>query len=569
MHRYLHPISHSYKEKSLGKKVTDFIFSDFINRLRMTAENSVPFKVFLVQNDIETEIRRFSVSKDVVTSYVYLKQKLEMVFPSLREHPFIISWRDREGDQVQIWSDEELIIALTEMEEDCKKLYIIPGQTPCRPHQPTGANCTVINEHSTRSILDHFITFAMQMFICFFSAFQHFLNMLDKIMLPPIIKKLDYSIQRRMNKMENDGGPSNCLDSQNCNIVHNGVTCDNCEKEVIGFRYKCAFCPDYDLCQDCESKKIHSHHYMVRIPTPINKDAEFGKRMMREFLKFNRQAFKPDRECKRGGGHHKRFSHFMSSQQSCSNPGAQGEPSAPSYSRSFFEQGLPVNVEGIIESVMSGLLRMAGGESTDPPTKETSSTQAPTPPQAQSSNAAQTQNQTEAGVPKATPSTSPMVQEPVHLFPSIPINSNTQVGGAEAVPTRCIFPVPSPIKPTVSEGMQNVNTNPWLAFNSPSGSEQNQFPNSVQSNNDVLKAGGDMQPSAHQASAPLHPHMNLFTPVQQQSNIPDQAKIEESLNRMLSMGFNNEGDFLRQILISKNGNIEQVLDMLMPSRKSP
>lgn len=59
----------------------------------MTAENSVPFKVFLVQNDIETEIRRFSVSKDVVTSYVYLKQKLEMVFPSLREHPFIISWR--------------------------------------------------------------------------------------------------------------------------------------------------------------------------------------------------------------------------------------------------------------------------------------------------------------------------------------------------------------------------------------------------------------------------------------------------------------------------------------------
>ncbi|XP_073988647.1 uncharacterized protein isoform X5 [Rhodnius prolixus] len=495
MHRYLHPISHSYKEKSLGKKVTDFIFSDFINRLRMTAENSVPFKVFLVQNDIETEIRRFSVSKDVVTSYVYLKQKLEMVFPSLREHPFIISWRDREGDQVQIWSDEELIIALTEMEEDCKKLYIIPGQTPCRPHQPT--------------------------------------------------------------------------DSQNCNIVHNGVTCDNCEKEVIGFRYKCAFCPDYDLCQDCESKKIHSHHYMVRIPTPINKDAEFGKRMMREFLKFNRQAFKPDRECKRGGGHHKRFSHFMSSQQSCSNPGAQGEPSAPSYSRSFFEQGLPVNVEGIIESVMSGLLRMAGGESTDPPTKETSSTQAPTPPQAQSSNAAQTQNQTEAGVPKATPSTSPMVQEPVHLFPSIPINSNTQVGGAEAVPTRCIFPVPSPIKPTVSEGMQNVNTNPWLAFNSPSGSEQNQFPNSVQSNNDVLKAGGDMQPSAHQASAPLHPHMNLFTPVQQQSNIPDQAKIEESLNRMLSMGFNNEGDFLRQILISKNGNIEQVLDMLMPSRKSP
>lgn len=35
---------------------------------------------------------------------------------------------------------------------------------------------------------------------------------------------------------------------------HVGVTCDNCDKDIHGFRYKCVTCPDYDLCGKCEAK---------------------------------------------------------------------------------------------------------------------------------------------------------------------------------------------------------------------------------------------------------------------------------------------------------------------------
>ncbi|KAM7351692.1 refractory to sigma P isoform 2-T2 [Cochliomyia hominivorax] len=50
--------------------------------------------------------------------------------------------------------------------------------------------------------------------------------------------------------------------------VHDYVECDAClMSPIIGFRYKCIQCPNYDLCQNCESKHIHSEHMMVRMPT--------------------------------------------------------------------------------------------------------------------------------------------------------------------------------------------------------------------------------------------------------------------------------------------------------------
>ena len=58
------------------------------------------------------------------------------------------------------------------------------------------------------------------------------------------------------------------LAADSCKLaVHNNVTCDGCNMTpIIGFRYKCMQCPDYDLCQNCKSKHIHSEHMMQRMP---------------------------------------------------------------------------------------------------------------------------------------------------------------------------------------------------------------------------------------------------------------------------------------------------------------
>lgn len=46
------------------------------------------------------------------------------------------------------------------------------------------------------------------------------------------------------------------------------MTCDGCEGEVRGFRYRCVSCPDFDLCGACETQGLHSEHKMMRLPKP-------------------------------------------------------------------------------------------------------------------------------------------------------------------------------------------------------------------------------------------------------------------------------------------------------------
>jgi hypothetical protein len=56
-------------------------------------------------------------------------------------------------------------------------------------------------------------------------------------------------------------------------VVHSAL-CNNCEQGIVGLRYKCANCPDYDLCETCEAKHcvepLHDvDHLFLKITRPI------------------------------------------------------------------------------------------------------------------------------------------------------------------------------------------------------------------------------------------------------------------------------------------------------------
>ncbi|XP_049634214.1 sequestosome-1 isoform X2 [Suncus etruscus] len=50
------------------------------------------------------------------------------------------------------------------------------------------------------------------------------------------------------------------------NLVHPNVICDGCNGPVVGTRFKCSVCPDYDLCAACEGKGLHQEHAKLTFP---------------------------------------------------------------------------------------------------------------------------------------------------------------------------------------------------------------------------------------------------------------------------------------------------------------
>jgi hypothetical protein len=62
--------------------------------------------------------------------------------------------------------------------------------------------------------------------------------------------------------------------------VHSAI-CDACDKTIVGIRYKCAVCPDYDLCESCEPKSQSVHnpeHVFLKLlkPTHSGRACSFG-----------------------------------------------------------------------------------------------------------------------------------------------------------------------------------------------------------------------------------------------------------------------------------------------------
>lgn len=51
-------------------------------------------------------------------------------------------------------------------------------------------------------------------------------------------------------------------------VIHETVTCDGCGKyPIVGHRYKCIICHNFDFCERCEEKGDHPHAFL-KIRTP-------------------------------------------------------------------------------------------------------------------------------------------------------------------------------------------------------------------------------------------------------------------------------------------------------------
>ncbi|XP_067852067.1 sequestosome-1 [Heptranchias perlo] len=148
-------------------------------------------KAYLLgKEEINREIRRFTVDHSVSTNFDHLYKKVAGVFQSLRSENFQMYYKDEEGDMIAFSSDDELMMALSFLQEGTFRIYI-KEKKECKHGQEKAA------------------------------------------------------------------GP-----------IHPNVICDVCNGPVVGPRYKCTVCPDYDLCGTCKGKGFHKEHEMMLLQAP-------------------------------------------------------------------------------------------------------------------------------------------------------------------------------------------------------------------------------------------------------------------------------------------------------------
>lgn len=81
-----------------------------------------------------------------------------------------------------------------------------------------------------------------------------------------IRQELETAVPGIFDKLMNESDekkPVEIEESKEAPVVHDGVQCDGCKvSPIVGVRYKCAVCKDFDYCAKCEDSLGHDHPFL-------------------------------------------------------------------------------------------------------------------------------------------------------------------------------------------------------------------------------------------------------------------------------------------------------------------
>jgi len=491
--------------QSMDEVETTLVQTPKLTKVENMNGEQVSYKVTLLANqddkagETKSEVRRFVVPQDCSTSMVYLKEKLRSIFGRQVENGMKITWRDEDGDDVCIESDEELVIALHEMKGPLYKLSL--------------AACNQEPLKSTPK--DH-------------------------------VRETPVGAQ-----------------------VHPGVICDACEGPVVGPRYKCLKCPDYDLCGKCEAKgcRVDPGHNMMRIATPetvwprhffnrLNKMQTRAAKMneARTEASKNSESNEEKTSDNAGGasGWGRGRGHFRGSRGGCQRgsgsvppfwmPPAGGNPwgDLMNIGQAVREALDPFGVDVDIEVETPGGKQKVekAKEAKENKTSEASEQPMATDTTEAVKRAAQEVEKTEEAKKAKTDAESQeekIVNDVAKSLEKMEVQKEPEV-------------IETPKKP--EESAKDAGIDDWTVLDNASTASPS--PNKSKA--------ATPEPEARGAEA-IYPKLD---------NVPDVSglspKIKIALEAMENMGFTNEGGWLSNLLVKYDGDIGKVLDLLAPAR---
>ncbi|XP_062443447.1 sequestosome-1 isoform X2 [Rhea pennata] len=337
-------------------------------------------------------------------------------------------------------------------------------------------------------------------------------------------------------------------------MVHPNVICDGCEGPVVGARFKCTVCPDYDLCSTCESKGTHKEHNMVMFQSPLLNPFEWLPRG--RWLRKMRHGIPPFPWMHRWG-YPVPPATCQNSEQAQASAAASSPPTEQASTNSQPQDPNVTFLKNVGESVAAFLSPL--GIEVDIDVEHGGQRSKVTP-------AASHQEKNSAESSSSTVNQNIQTKQDGNST-----DSATEVNAvAEQIQDMVIDPLPTQMEEGSFQDHSESSSSSggeedWTHLSSkevdPSTGElqslqmpETEGPSSLDPSQGPAQTG----PTGLREAA-LYPHL------------PPEAdpRLIESLSQMLSMGFSDEGGWLTRLLQTKNCDIGAALDAIQYSKHSP
>ncbi|XP_068816175.1 sequestosome-1 isoform X4 [Struthio camelus] len=311
-------------------------------------------------------------------------------------------------------------------------------------------------------------------------------------------------------------------------MVHPNVICDGCEGPVVGARFKCTVCPDYDLCSTCESKGIHKEHNMVMFQSPLLHPFEWLPRG--RWLRKMRHGVPPFPWMHRWG-YPVPPAPCQNSEQAQASAAASSPPTEQASTNSQPQDPNVTFLKNVGESVAAFLSPLGIEVDIDVEHGGQRSKVTPASPH-QEKNSAEPSSSTVDQNSQTKPdwnSTDPATEEHSESSSSSGGDEDwTHLSSKEVDPSTGEL---QSLQMPETEGPSSLNPSQGPTQTGPTGLRE----------------------------AALYPHL------------PPEAdpRLIESLSQMLSMGFSDEGGWLTRLLQTKNCDIGAALDAIQYSKHPP
>ncbi|XP_058025706.1 sequestosome-1 isoform X3 [Ahaetulla prasina] len=370
-------------------------------------------------------------------------------------------------------------------------------------------------------------------------------------LVPPSVKAGVFRIYVKEKKELKHVNRHSCNKEHSLNLVHPNVICDSCEGPVVGARFKCAVCPDYDLCSTCEGKGVHKEHNMIMFPSPFHQlewllQGRWLRKMRHDGCTF---------PWLRGRGHPRSAHQHQNSGQAQASTSSQSD--APERETTSNEaQDASVNfLKNVGESVAAFLgplgievdidVEHEGQRSKVSPAQPSSENSCPKPsspteqtkPEANSENNLEISDALANQMQEMIVCSPPAQMEEENILPQERSESSGSSGGDED----WTHLSSKEVDPSTGE-LQSLQ---MLEEDSPKSLNP-------------IEAPTNAGPTGLREAA-MYPHL------------PPEAdpRLIESLSQMLSMGFSDTGGWLTHLLHSKNYDIGAALDAIQYAKQPP